>query len=213
MDWGLDRERWHHLKWHYLPGSVELLLIIIIPNRELYLCLEQLAIYVSPNMISASPSRQRQGAKSAQDHCYRWASKGKHSSFCLFVSLTSSQYPVGWQLLAWLCPALLLSADWRERRTQNGSSVILDSWGGFSKTTGVSEQISNCALFCKPAKRVNTHQLSGLWFGPLPVLTVNPGGGKVNKVHLTTRYGPQSNCSRWFAEFRKVSLDPLGWKI
>lgn len=124
-----------------------------------------------------------------------------------FVSLTSSQYPVGWQLLAWLCPALLLSADWRERRTQNGS------WGGFSKTTGVCEQISTCAIFCEPAERVNTHQLSGLWFCPLQVLTVNPRGGKVNKSPFDNTARTVCNqCHKLFLSCSHSSHDARYWQ-
>lgn len=50
----------------------------------------------------------------------------------------------------------------------------------------------------EPARRVNTHQLSVRWSCPLQVLTVNPGGGKVNK-------SPSDNAARTICNELSVS--------
>lgn len=67
--------------------------------------------------------------------------------------------------------------------------LTLSSLGGFSETAKVFvigngapwPHFSSCGLLSESAKHVNTHQLSGRCSCPLQVLTVNPGGGKVNK--------------------------------
>lgn len=82
--------------------------------------------------------------------------------------------------------------------------------GGFSKTskvfvigTGPLGLISPVVGFLsEPARRVNTHQLSVRWSCPLQVLTVNPGGGKVNK-------SPSDNAARTICNELSVSLRVL----
>ena len=91
----------------------------------------------------------------------------------------------------------------------SGFVLILDSlfFGReFSKTakvlvigTGPLGLISPVVGFLsEPARRVNTHQLSVRWSCPLQVLTVNLGGGKVNK-------SPSANTARTICNELSVS--------
>lgn len=66
---------------------------------------------------------------------------------------------------------------------------------------------STCGLLCESAERVNTHQLSGPWSCPLQVLTVNPGGGKVNTSPSDNNTAP-TICSRRSADRGRVYVRP-----